>query len=251
MAGEIAGPVLALAIEVIDGLFEDDGSLAAGVFAVGAGVGNADHGDVGLLCGGIALGDDEAAGRGALASPHLDAVVGDAEADDEAEGGAEPAGGCSRIGIVEDGDDGAGWGGTIGHGDPRRQDTARVANSGFLAGGTDRKAKATAKAKNRSRFPRGMTKRKAGTVWLEWFPGLKIETWGTRCVGVSAKSKDNCRSRFPRGMTERKATATARKAEAKAKTKARATGGQAMAGASVVKGWVQGWTQLRPERLAQ
>ena len=25
-----------------------------------------------------------------------------------------------------------------------------------------------------------MTERKAGTVWLEWFPGLKIETWGTR-----------------------------------------------------------------------
>ena len=37
-----------------------------------------------------------------------------------------------------------------------------------------------------------MTERKAGTVWLEWFPGLKIETWGTLCVGVSAKRKDNC-----------------------------------------------------------
>ena len=83
-----------------------------------------------------------------------------------------------------------------------------------------------------------MTERKAGRVWLEWFPGLKIETWGTRCVGVSAKSKRQLQqqipkgndrkqgkgngnyknkgngkskgnSRFPSGMTERKATADA------------------------------------------
>ena len=34
-----------------------------------------------------------------------------------------------------------------------------------------------------------MTARKAGTVWLEWFPGLKIETWGTPYVGVPAKKQ--------------------------------------------------------------
>ena len=86
-----------------------------------------------------------------------------------------------------------------------------------IAGGTGRKARATARAKTEADSRREGQARKAGTVWLEWFPGLKIETWGTRCVGVSTKSKDKCKSGFPKGMTERKARA---KATAKATARA-------------------------------
>jgi hypothetical protein len=53
-----------------------------------------------------------------LAGSHLDSVVGDAEADCEAEGGAKPVGRCAGVGIFEDRNDGARRYGTVEkHGD--------------------------------------------------------------------------------------------------------------------------------------
>jgi len=51
-----------------------------------------------------AFGDGDASVSGS----HLDAMVGDAQANGKAEGGDEPFGCRSGIGVVKDGDDGAG-----------------------------------------------------------------------------------------------------------------------------------------------
>ena len=109
VTGKVLGVVLAFAIDVVDGLSQDSGTVPTRPFAVRNGVLYADLDNVRVVGGDVAFGNRNAS----LTCSHLDSVVSDAEADREAEGGAKPVGRDPRIGILEDGDDGAGRHGTI------------------------------------------------------------------------------------------------------------------------------------------
>ncbi len=124
MASEVDGVVLAFAVHVVGGRGGNGGAVLPGVFAMRFGVGDADHdavdgkgGRTGLRE--LALVNDEAAVAGA----HLDAMVADTKTDGEAEGGAEPFGCNGWVGVVEGGDNGAGWNGAIGEHEDSRSRT--------------------------------------------------------------------------------------------------------------------------------
>src|SRR3569833_228005 len=71
MAVEVLGVVLAFAVDMIFGLGEDPGSVAAGALAVGEGSFDADLRDGRAVRDDIAFGNGEAS----FSSAHLDAVV--------------------------------------------------------------------------------------------------------------------------------------------------------------------------------
>ena len=85
--------VLALAIRLICGFGQDGSPVLPRAFAVPHSIFNANLNDVGIVRRDISFGDGEAA----LASLHLDAVIGDAEANGEAKSFSEPIGGDTGI----------------------------------------------------------------------------------------------------------------------------------------------------------
>ncbi len=85
--------VLALSIRLIYGFGQDGCPVLPRVSAVPHSIFNANLNDVGIVRRDISFGDGEAA----LASLHLDAVIGDAEANGEAKSFSEPIGGDSGI----------------------------------------------------------------------------------------------------------------------------------------------------------
>jgi len=99
VTGKVLGVVLAFAIDVVDGLSQDSGTVPTRPFAVRDGVFYADLNNVRVVGGDIAFGNRNASGAGS----HLDSVVRDAEADREAEGGAKPVGRDARVGILRRG----------------------------------------------------------------------------------------------------------------------------------------------------
>src|SRR5882724_11029079 len=92
---KVLSVVLALAIGLILRLSQDDGSILPRAFAVTVGIFDADLNDVRIVGRCVSFGNGEAS----LASFHLDAVIGDAEADGEAERLSQPGGSSARVGV--------------------------------------------------------------------------------------------------------------------------------------------------------
>ena len=82
VAVKVLSIVLALAIGLIIGFSQDDGSILPGAFAVTMGIFDTHLNDVRIIGRDISLGHGEAA----LSGFHLDAVIGDAETGGEAKG---------------------------------------------------------------------------------------------------------------------------------------------------------------------
>jgi len=79
VAVKILSIVLALAIGLLFGFSQDDGSVLPGAITVTLGIFDANLNDVRIVGRDVPFGDGETA----LARFHLDAVIGDAEADSE------------------------------------------------------------------------------------------------------------------------------------------------------------------------
>ncbi len=105
VAVEILSIVLALAVGLILRLSEDDGSVLPCTFAVPLGVLDTNLNDVRIVGRHIPFRDGEAA----LAGFHLDAMIGDAETDSEAESLSQPIGGSAGVRINEHRYHGARW----------------------------------------------------------------------------------------------------------------------------------------------
>jgi len=97
VAVKILSVVLALAIGLILRFSQDDGSVLPRAFAVTIGIFDTNLNDVRIVGRHISFGDGEAA----LASFHLDAVIGDAEADGETKSLSQPSGGNAGVGVNE------------------------------------------------------------------------------------------------------------------------------------------------------
>ena len=79
---KVLSVVLALAIGLVLGFSQDDGTILPRALAVSVSISNADLNYVRIIGHDVAFGDREAA----LAGFHLDAVIGDAKTDREAKG---------------------------------------------------------------------------------------------------------------------------------------------------------------------
>lgn len=90
---EVLRIILALAIRLIDGLSQDNGPVLSRAFAVANNIFNASLNDMGIVGQDISFGDGEAA----LASLHLNTVIGDAQTDREAKSLSEPFGSDAGI----------------------------------------------------------------------------------------------------------------------------------------------------------
>ena len=82
VAEKVPSVVLALAIGLVLGFRQDDGTVLSRSLAVSLSIFDANLNDVRVVGYHVALGDGEAA----IAGFHLDAVIGDAETDGEAKG---------------------------------------------------------------------------------------------------------------------------------------------------------------------
>jgi hypothetical protein len=97
VAVKVLSVVLALAIGLILRFSQDDRSVLPRAFAVTVGIFDTNLNDVRIVGRHISFGDGEAA----LAGFHLDAVIGDAETDSEAESLSQPIGGSAGVGVNE------------------------------------------------------------------------------------------------------------------------------------------------------
>ena len=97
VAVKVLSVVLAFAIGVIRRFSQDDGSILPCAFAVAVGIFDPNLDDVRIVGRHISFGDSEAA----LTSFHLDAVIGDAKANGEAESPYQPVGGSAWVGVNE------------------------------------------------------------------------------------------------------------------------------------------------------
>jgi hypothetical protein len=100
---KVLSVVLALAIGLILRFSQDDGSLLPRAFTVTIGIFDTNLNNVRIIGRHISFGDGEAA----LAGFHLDAMIGDAETDGEAESLSQPIGGSAGVGVNEHGYHGA------------------------------------------------------------------------------------------------------------------------------------------------
>jgi len=97
VAVKVLSIVLALAIGMILGFGQDDGSVVPRAFAVTLGIFDTNLNDVRIVGRRISFGDGEAA----LPGFHLDTVVGDAEPDGETESLSQPIGGSAGVRVNE------------------------------------------------------------------------------------------------------------------------------------------------------
>jgi len=95
---------LALAIGLVLGFSQDDGTVPPRALAVTFSIFEADLNYVRIVGHHVAFGDREAA----IAGFHLDAVIGDAKTDSEPKSLGQPIGGCPRVGVYEYRNDNAG-----------------------------------------------------------------------------------------------------------------------------------------------
>jgi hypothetical protein len=105
MATKILSVVLTLTVRVALRLGQDDGSVLPRAFAVPVGILDSDLNDMRVVWPHRAFGDGEAAVSGF----HLDAMIGDAQADGKAEGLRQPISCCARVRVNEHRDHRAGW----------------------------------------------------------------------------------------------------------------------------------------------
>ena len=97
VAPEVLSVVLALSVGLVLRFSQDDGTVLSRTLAVALSIFDANLNDVRMIGYNIAFGDGEAA----VASFHLDAVIGDAKTDSKAKGFRQPIGGGVGIGINE------------------------------------------------------------------------------------------------------------------------------------------------------
>jgi hypothetical protein len=97
VAVKVLNVVLALAIGLILRFSQNYGSILPRAFAVTVSIFDTNLNDVRIVGRHISFGDGEAA----LAGFHLDAVIGDSEADGEPESLSQPIGGSARVGVIE------------------------------------------------------------------------------------------------------------------------------------------------------
>ena len=97
VAVKVLSVVLPLAIGMNLRFSQDDCSILPRAFAVSFGIFDTNLNDVRIVGRHISFGDGEAA----LAGFHLDAVIGDAEADGEAKSFSQPSGCSAGVGINE------------------------------------------------------------------------------------------------------------------------------------------------------
>jgi len=102
--------VLALAIGMVYGFCQYDGSVLSRPFAVTLGIFDSNLNNMRVAGNRTAFGDGEAT----VSRPHLYAVIGDAEADGEAKRPCEPVGRCAGIGVNEHRNYDTGWHGSVG-----------------------------------------------------------------------------------------------------------------------------------------
>ena len=110
VAVKVLSVVLALAIGLVLGFRQDDGTVLSRSLAVSLSIFDANLNDVRVVGYHVALGDGEAA----IAGFHLDAVIGDAETDGEAKGLGQPIGCCAGVGVNEYRNHDTGWNGSVG-----------------------------------------------------------------------------------------------------------------------------------------
>ena len=114
VAVKILNVVLALAIGVFFGFGQDHGAVLSRALAMAVRVFNANLNRLRMVGHNFSFGDGEAA----IPGLHLDAVIGDAKADPEAEGLREPIGSRGGVRVNKNGDDGAGRNRSVGtHGE--------------------------------------------------------------------------------------------------------------------------------------
>jgi hypothetical protein len=101
---KVLSVVLALAIGLVLGFSQNDGTIPPRALAVTFSIFDADLNYVRIVGHHIAFGDREAA----VAGFHLDAVIGDAKTDSEPKSLGQPIGGCARVGVYEYRNDDAG-----------------------------------------------------------------------------------------------------------------------------------------------
>lgn len=97
VAVKVLSVVLALAIGLVLGFGQDDGTVLSRSLAVPPGIFDANLNDVRVVGDHVAFGDGEAA----IAGFHLEAVIGDPETDAEAESLGQPIGRCAGVGVNE------------------------------------------------------------------------------------------------------------------------------------------------------
>src|SRR5579871_1252667 len=109
MAVEILRVVLALPVDVVSGFGENDGAGLTGSLAVRSRIFHANLRDVATSWRDVSFCDGETAFAGA----HLDAMIGDAQANGKTKGLAQPLCRGGRVGVDQHGDYGAGRDGTV------------------------------------------------------------------------------------------------------------------------------------------
>jgi hypothetical protein len=127
VAVKVLSVVLALAIRLILGFRQDGGSVLSRSVAVSLGIFDANLNDVRVIRYHVAFGDREAP----IAGFHLDAMIGDAEADGEAKSLRQPVSRCAGVGVNEYRNNGTGWDGPVGsHLDTLPPDAQRIEDCG-------------------------------------------------------------------------------------------------------------------------
>jgi len=97
VAAKVLSVVLALAIGLVLGFRQDDGTVLSRSLTMTLSIFDANLNDVRIVRCHVAFGDGEAA----IAGFHLDAVIGDAETDGEAKSLRQPIGRCAGVGVNE------------------------------------------------------------------------------------------------------------------------------------------------------